>query len=71
MSLQPDTRLGTFEIAGLLGVGDMGEVYRATDAKLGREIVVNSVLRHSPTIQSAWPCLGALHGATLRDWSEI
>lgn len=42
MSLQPDTRLGTFEIAGLLGVGDMGEVYRATDAKLGREIVVNS-----------------------------
>ncbi len=40
MSLSPGTRLGQFEIAGLLGVGGMGEVYRATDSTLGREVAI-------------------------------
>jgi eukaryotic-like serine/threonine-protein kinase len=40
MLLSPKTRLGTYEILGLLGAGGMGEVYRAKDHRLGREVAV-------------------------------
>jgi serine/threonine protein kinase/tetratricopeptide (TPR) repeat protein len=40
MSLAPKTRLGTYEILGPLGAGGMGEVYRAKDLRLGREVAV-------------------------------
>lgn len=40
MPLTPKTRLGTYEILGSLGAGGMGEVYRAKDLRLGREVAV-------------------------------
>jgi len=40
MHFPPGTRLGTYEIVGPLGAGGMGEVYRAKDLRLGREIAV-------------------------------
>ena len=40
MTLSPGTTLGAFEIGSLLGVGGMGEVYRARDTKLGREVAI-------------------------------
>lgn len=40
MSLSPGSRLGAFEILGPLGAGGMGEVYRARDLKLGREVAI-------------------------------
>ena len=40
MALSPGTRLGSYEIAAPLGAGGMGEVYRARDTRLGRDIAV-------------------------------
>jgi serine/threonine protein kinase len=40
MSLTAGTRLGPYEIVSLIGAGGMGEVYRARDARLGRDVAV-------------------------------
>ena len=40
MALGPGTRVGPYEIVGALGFGGMGEVYRATDTKLGRQVAI-------------------------------
>src|SRR5271167_2931817 len=40
MALIPGTKLGPYEIAGLLGVGGMGEVYRAKDTRLQRTVAI-------------------------------
>ena len=38
--IQQGTALGTFEIVSPFGIGGMGEVYRARDTKLGREVAI-------------------------------
>ena len=43
MALEPGTQLGSYEITGRLGAGGMGEVYRALDTKLEREVAIKTL----------------------------
>ena len=49
MALTPGTRIGSYEVAALIGEGGMGEVYRATDTKRAARPSISVVLN--------WPVL--------------
>jgi len=43
LPLTPGTRLGPYEILSALGAGGMGEVYRARDTKLNRDVALKVI----------------------------
>jgi serine/threonine protein kinase len=46
MALAAGTRLGAYEVSGVLGAGGMGEVYRAHDPRLGRDVAIKVLPDH-------------------------
>jgi eukaryotic-like serine/threonine-protein kinase len=40
MPLAPGTKLGAYEVISGIGAGGMGEVYRARDTRLGRDVAI-------------------------------
>ena len=76
MALQIGTRVGPFELTGTLGAGGMGEVYRARDSKLGRDVALKVLpdhlvdsdrlarfTREAQVVASlSHPNIGAIHG---------
>jgi serine/threonine-protein kinase len=77
MALTPGTRLGPYEIIAPLGAGGMGEVYRAHDSRLGRDVAIKALpsefaqnperlgrfKREAQTLASlSHPNIAAIHG---------
>ena len=48
MALDAGARLGPYEVLGLIGAGGMGEVYRASDPRLRREVAVKVISTEGP-----------------------
>ena len=62
MPLAPGTRLGPYEILAPVGAGGMGEVYRATDTRLGRTVAIKTLTgEHSDRFEREARAIAALN----------
>ena len=48
------TKIAHYEITSHIGSGGMGDVYQATDTKLGRVVAIKFYPKRSATIPNAW-----------------
>jgi serine/threonine protein kinase len=86
MNLPAGTKLGAFEIVALLGAGGMGEVYRARDTQLGRDVALKLLpdgFTHDPERLARFrreaqvlaalnhPHIGAIHGLTEAEGQQL
>jgi eukaryotic-like serine/threonine-protein kinase len=66
MALPAGTRLGPYEILAPLGAGGMGEVYRARDPRMGREVAIKlSAERFSDRFEREVRAVAALNHANI------
>jgi Tol biopolymer transport system component len=61
MRLAPGARLGPYEIVSLLGAGGMGEVYRARDSRIGRDVAVKILHADVGRFEQEVRAVGALN----------
>ena len=59
MSLTAGSRLRPYEITALIGAGGMGEVLRARDTKLHRDVAIKVLPAGFAQDVERWPALGA------------
>ncbi len=86
MNLPPGTKLGAFEVLALVGAGGMGEVYRARDTQLGRDVALKLLpdsFTHDPERLARFrreaqvlaalnhPHIGAIHGLNEADGHQL
>ena len=65
MALAPGVRLGPYAIAAQIGVGGMGEVWKAKDTRLGREVAIEplpEVLKRSSSARDTSLLVGGSDG---------
>jgi serine/threonine protein kinase len=66
MALAPSTRLGPYEVIAPLGAGGMGEVYRARDTRLDRDVAIKvSAERFSERFGREAHAIAALNHANI------
>src|SRR5215467_2568604 len=66
MPLSAGTRLGPYDILALLGAGGMGEVYRARDPRMGREVAIKfSAERFTDRFEREVRAVAALNHANI------
>ena len=61
LALTPGTHLGVYEITAAIGEGGMGQVYRATDTTLGRDVAIKVLPDAFALIPNAWRVSSARH----------
>jgi len=66
MTLSTGARLGPYEVVAFIGQGGMGEVYRARDLKLHREVAVKVLPDPSQTMPNGSPASNVKHRCSLR-----
>jgi serine/threonine protein kinase len=52
MAIASGTRVGPYEVVTLIGAGGMGEVYRARDSKLNRDVALKLLPKPFPATPS-------------------
>jgi serine/threonine protein kinase len=50
MPISTGTRLGSYELVAQIGAGGMGEVYKAHDSKLGRDVAIKVLPEDQPRL---------------------